>query len=186
MKRLLALCCLGLAPALFAVEPAPHFDDPGQLLPPAPWAQSRDRRLTDYERDTGIKILVQFHLKSPPPDEDKVPGAYMSALSAKLGTLRHGVLVVYFADDPDWRVWVGNELAPTFAGKPGTVRELTDSGAMHDAKEAMLNAAHTKAEAAFAALQQSAPAGQPPTAAQHLALQADALLDALMAKLARK
>ncbi|HKB56149.1 MAG TPA: hypothetical protein VKC51_01035 [Lacunisphaera sp.] len=187
MNRLLALGFFACAAALSMAELASHFDDPGRLLPADPaWTRAVDARLGDFERATGIKIHVEIHLKSPSAEEDKVPGAYMSALSGKLGTLRHGVLVVYFADDPDWRVWIGDELTPAFAGKPGTVKELTASGAIHDVKEAMLNAARAKADAAFAALQKMAPPNQPPTPAQHLALQADALLDTLMAKLSPK
>jgi hypothetical protein len=187
MNRLFTFCLFACATALSATEPASHFDDPGKLLPSdSAWARAVDARLDAFERATGIKILVEFHLKSPSAEEDKVPGAYMSALSARLGTLRHGVLVVYFADDPDWRVWVGDELTPAFAGKPGTVKELTASGAIHEVKEAMLAAARAKADAAFAELQKTAPAGQPPTPAQHLALQTDALLDALIGKLSPK
>ncbi|MEO6873194.1 MAG: hypothetical protein ABI222_00065, partial [Opitutaceae bacterium] len=74
----------------------------------------------------------------------------------------------------------------TFAGKPGTVKELTASGAIHDVKEAMLTSAHTKAEAGFAALQMSSPSSQAPTQSQQLEMQTAALLEALMAKLGSK
>lgn len=186
MNRLLALSLFASAVVLSAAEPASHFDDPGRLLPSDPaWTKAVDARLDAFEHATGIKILVRFHAKSPSEEEDKVHGAYMRALSEKLGTLRHGVLAVYFADDPDWRVWIGDELTPVFAGKPGTVQELTDSGGIHDVKMAMLTAAQAKADAAFAALQKAAPAGIPPAGMQ-LALQTDALLDALMVKLKPK
>ena len=175
----LAACALFTA----AAAQIPHLADPGKLLPADPiWTKATDAKLSAFERTTGVRILVEFHLKSPPAEEDKVPGAYMSALSRKLGTLQHGVLVVYFADDPDWRVWIGDDLTSAFVGKPGTVKELTTSGAIHDVKDAMLTGARAKADTAFAALQKSAPAGQPPAAAQQLALQTDALLDALLAK----
>ena len=166
---------------------AAHLADPGRLLPAdGVWAKAAETELTAFEHTTGIRILVEFHLKSPATDEDKVPGAYMSALSRKLGTLQRGVLIVYFADDPDWRVWIGDELTATFVGKPGTVQELTASGAIHDVKEAMLTAARAKADATFAEVQKSAPADQPPTPAQHLVLQTDALLDALTGRLRTK
>ncbi|MDB6113281.1 MAG: hypothetical protein JWQ62_226, partial [Lacunisphaera sp.] len=112
MKRLLLalVACLLIATA---TAQASHLADPGKLLPSDPaWTKSVETKLTAFERTAGIRILVEFHLKSPPAEEDKVPGAYMSALSRKLGTLQHGVLVVYFADDPDWRVWIGDELTP--------------------------------------------------------------------------
>jgi hypothetical protein len=179
--------CIGLAELTAAEAPAAQVDDPAALLAPDPAAAKElGARLAAYEHSSGIRMIVQFHAKSPPAEEDKVAGAYMRALSARLGTLQHGVLVVYFADDPDWRVWIGDDLAPAFAGKPGTVKELTASGAIHDVKEALLTNAKAKADAAFGALRQAAPADRPPTPAQYLRLQTDALLEALMAKLGPK
>ena len=186
MHRLLALGLLAFAAALSAAGQESHFDDPGKLLPlDSAWAKAVNARLDAFARATGIKILVQYHLKSPSAEEDKVPGAYMQALSAKQGTLSHGVLIVYFTDDPDWRVWIGDELTQAFAGKPGTVQALTDSGAIHEVKEALLAAAIARADATLAELRKTAPAEKPPAGMQ-LALQTDALLDALMVKLAPK
>ena len=176
MKRFsLGLAAFALSPLLLAAEPTLHIDDPDRMLP-ADTEQSVEAKLAGFEQTAGVRMIVQFHAKSPSAEEDKVPGAYMHALAAKLDVARHGVLVVYFADDPDWRVWIGDELTARFAGKPGTVRELTDSGAIHDAKEAMLTAARGKAEAGF----KKSPT---PTPAQHLALQTDALIEALFARL---
>lgn len=185
-SRLLALGLFACTTSLSAAAPESHFDDPGRLLlANSAWTKACEAKLSSFEHATGIKILVQIHLKSPSPEEDKVPGAYMRALAEKLGTLQHGVLVVYFADEPDWRVWIGDELTSAFVGKPGTVKELTERAAIHDVKEAMLNAARVKADATFAELQKIAPAEKPPAGMQ-LALQADALLDDLMIKLAPK
>ncbi len=161
-----------------------HVSDPAGLLATERLGVTDlEAKLADYEARTGIRILVQFHAKSPPADEDRVPGAYMRGLSGQLGTLQHGVLVVYFADDPDWRIWVGNDLAARFAGKPGTVEELTASKAIHEVKEALFSAAQAKAEATFGALQKASAPGQPPGKAHHLELWTDALVDALMARL---
>ena len=103
------------------------------------------RALEEFERKTGTRIVVQFHAKSPPEAEDKVPGAYMSALSTKMGLIEKGILVVYFADDPDWRIWFGNQVAPVFAGKlDKTAPELTKDGSIHEAKEAFLAKCHTE------------------------------------------
>jgi hypothetical protein len=143
---------------------------------PADAAQSVEARLAGFEAAAGIRMIVQFHAKSPSAEEDKVPGAYMHALATKLGVARRGGLAVYFADNPDWRVWIGDELTARFAGKPGTVQELTDSGAIHNAKEAMLTAAREMAEADFKK-------SRAPTTAQRLALQTDTLVDALAGRL---
>jgi uncharacterized membrane protein YgcG len=172
---------------LRAATPTAHLDDPAHLLQADPTAApALEAKLAALERTSGIRILVQFHAKSPSAEEDKVPGAYMTALSRQLGTLQHGVLVVYFADDPDWRIWIGDDLAAIFAGRPGTVQELTENKAIHDVKEALLTSARAKADAALAALQKSAPPDRPPTAAQNLRLQTEALIDAVVSRLEPK
>ncbi|MEO6875804.1 MAG: hypothetical protein ABI222_13380, partial [Opitutaceae bacterium] len=154
LARVILAGALLAGPASAALPIVSHVNDPAGLLATERGAViDLEAKLATFESEHGIRILVQFHPKSPSAEEDRVPGAYMSALSAQLGTLQHGVRVVYFADDSDWRIWVGNDLTATFAGKPGTVKELTASGAIHDVKEAMLTSAHTKAEAGFAALQ---------------------------------
>ena len=152
-----------------------HLVDLDKMLPTAA-AQSVEARLAGFEHTSGIKILVQFHAKPPVADEDKVPGAYMHALAAQLGVDLRGVLVVYFTDDPDWRVWIGDELTSRFAGKPGTVKELTDSGAIHAVKETMLAAAQQQADASF---QNSTT----PTPAQRLSRHIGALVDSLTGRL---
>jgi hypothetical protein len=185
----LLLGCLAGAGGL-AAAPAgrtPHIDDTVQLLPPIPGDQDAlEAKLADFEQATGIKILVEFREHAPGAEEDKVPGAYMSRLAGQLGTLKHGVLVVYFGEDTDWRVWIGDELIPQFTGKPGTVKQLTANGTIHDVKDALLTAAHEKAEAGYVALQKSLPGDELPSADQKVRLQLGALLDALIAKLGPK
>ena len=176
------LAALLLASAAGAAEAVvAHVSDPAGLLKNERLAAvDLDAKLLDFERRTGIRMLVEFHAKSPAAAEDEVPGAYMKALSAQRGTLEHGVLVVYFADDPDWRIWIGNDLAARFAGKSGTVEELTASKAIHDVKEALLAAAKSKADAEYGALKLLPPENR------HLALWADALVDGLIARVQPK
>ena len=177
------LVALLLASIARTAEPmVAHVSDPAGLVQTQRLAAvDLDAKLLDFERRTGIRMLVEFHAKSPAAAEDQVPGAYMKALSAERGTLQHGVLVVYFADDPDWRIWVSNDLAARFAGKAGTVQELTASQAIHNVKEALFAAAKAKADADFGALKPTPDA--PPGPAQHLAFWADALVEKLMARL---
>ena len=106
----------------------------------------------------------------------------MRQLAQQLGVARSGVLVAYFAPD-DWRVWLGDDVIPAFLGRPVTPADLTEGGALHDAKEALIEAALKQGDAAFAAAQKAAKPGQPPLPAQHLKLQTDALLDALLLRL---
>lgn len=184
--RLILVCGLTLS-FLRAAGTAPYVDDPGNLLPIDPPARTAlEEKLTRFERASGLKILVRLQAKSPSAEEDKVPGAYMRAMAGRLGVATRGVLAVYFADEDDWRVWIGDELTPVFVGRPGTAKMFTESGAMHDAKEAFLKATFAQADAAWAALQKSAPAGQAATRARKLGFQADALVDDLIGRLTKK
>lgn len=146
-----------------------------QPIDPA-WVQSVESRLAGFERDTQIKVLMRGHASSPTDAEDSQPGAYMRALAAKLGTAQAGVLAIYFADVQEWRIWFGDDLTPRFVGRPGTAKEFTESGAMHDAKEAWLADVFDKATKAF----ESRSATEGRALAQ---FQAEALIDGLVARL---
>ncbi|MDI1249737.1 MAG: hypothetical protein PSV13_12805 [Lacunisphaera sp.] len=183
IRLALALALLLLVSLPVAAAPAPHVDDAGGLLPAgSPWAQGLESKLVSFERTAGIRVLIRLQLKSPTAVEDKVPGAYMRDLANKLGVIRDGVLVVYFADDPDWRVWIGDELTPRFMGRAGTAEEFTASGAMHETKEAMLQECLDQAEATLAWLKRAAPKQTPPVGLK-IVLQADALADGLIRRL---
>lgn len=172
-----------------AAEPGPatHFDDPARVLPTEPSrAAAFNTKLANFERATGVKIASRILAKSPSPAEDAQPGAYMRALATKLGTARRGALAVYFADEDDWRVWLGDESAAAFVGRPGTAAELTKSGAIHDTKEAFLKAAQEAGQAAYDRQQKSSPPDRPPPPGQRVKLQTDALLDALIFRLEPK
>ena len=82
-----------------------------------------------------------------------------------------------------WRVWVGDTLTPRFVGRPGTAEEFTRSGAMHDAKEALLQAAEKERDEAFARQQRTSPPDRQPTPAQKVKLHTDAVLDRLIMRL---
>jgi cyclophilin family peptidyl-prolyl cis-trans isomerase len=167
--------------------PAAHFDDPSKLLPAEPpRAKNFNYKLANFERATGVKIVARLMPKSPSADEDKVPGAYMKALAGKFGVAQRGALVAYFADDDDWRVWLGDESTAAFVGRAGTAKEFTASGAMHEAKEAFLKAARATGEADFLKQQKSSPPDRQPSPQQRLKLRADALLDGLIQKLEPK
>ncbi len=174
-----------------AREPGPtaHFDDPDKILPTEPpRAKNFNYKLANLERTTGLKIVGRMFAKSPSKAEDAQPGAYMRALAAKLGTAQRGVLVAYFANDEDWRIWFGDDLTSRFVGKPGTAKEFTESGAMHDAKEAFLKAAQAAGDADYEKQKNALATAQqpPPPASQRIKLQADAILDGLILKLEPK
>lgn len=172
MKRLL-LALLFLATWLDAAE-TPAVSDPAGLLPPGV-ARGMETKLAAFERDTGVRLLIEFRDASPTEEEDKVPGAFMHALAQRLGVAERGVLAVYFADEPDWRLWIGDALTERFAGRKGTVAELTANKAIHDAKEAVFAATKARADAAEKDAKSRA----------HLAAEAGALLEELAARLRR-
>ena len=175
-----ALLLLGPA-ARAATSGLAHVDDPGRLATvDSAWAAAVEGRLEAIESASGIRVMMQFHAKSPTAQEDAVAGAYMKGIATSLGVAKKGILIVYFADDPDWRIWVGDELTSRFAGKPGSAAELTASGAIHEAKEAYLTTSVAKADAQFKA------APGPATVSRRLGLEANSLLDNLCLKLGIK
>jgi hypothetical protein len=184
MLRAFALVASGVLVAwLRAADLSTHVDDPTAMLPhDPPAAEILETKLAGFERTAGVRILVRFHTQSPSADEDAQPGVFMRALARRLGVAQRGVLAVYFADEDDWRVWIGDELTATFAGRPGTVEELTESDAIHNAKEVFFTTTRTASDAAFAALQRSASPDRPPTSAQRVDLHACAIVDGLIAK----
>ena len=180
MKTLFLCAVVFASPLLAAAAPV---EDPDKLLATTPaMSAALEPKLGEFERSTGLKIVLRFNAKSPNAEEDKVPGAYMQALAKERGLAARGVLVGYFADENDWRVWIGDDLASKFVGQPGTAKALTENGAIHKVKEAMIEAAQAAGDKAFAELQKSAPADRPPEKADQVRLQAVALLDALTAK----
>ena len=172
----------------YAGKPLPaadaHFHDPENLLPTeVPRAKNFNFKLANFERATGLRIVAHMRKASPTAAEDAKPGAFMRALADKVGTAQRGALAVYFADEDDWRVWIGDASTPAFVGRAGTAHEFTESGAMHDVKEAFLKSVVERGAADFARQQQTSPADKQPTPNQKLKLQTDALLDGLIFKL---
>ncbi len=164
--------------------PAAHFDDPDKILPvEPPRAKYFNFKLANFERVTGVKIVGRIFAHAPSAKEDEIPGAYMRALAEKLGVAKTGVLVAYFADDKDWRMWIGDDLVPVILGRPVVTGDLREGGPLHDVKTKLLDEAQAKGDDAFAAQQKAAPADHPVPPAQHVKLQADALLDALILRL---
>ena len=172
-----------------AAEPGPaaHFDDSEKLLPQdVPRAKNFNFKLANFEQTTGLRIVGRMFAKSPTAAEDARPGAYMHALADKLGVARRGALAAYFADEDDWRVWIGDESTAIFLGRPSKPEDLGPEGAFHQAKEAFLAATRAQGDTAFAAQQKAAQPDKQPPPAQHLKLQTDAVLDQLILKLEPK
>ncbi|MBL9205871.1 MAG: hypothetical protein JNN01_12335 [Opitutaceae bacterium] len=149
------------------------------------WLAGCSDKLEAFARVTGVKVVVRLLAKSPTADEDKVPGAFMHALARRLAVDERGALVVYFADEKEFRVWIGDACAAAFVGQQGTAKEFTENGRMHEAKEAFLTAAETGSQAVYAAAQRAAPAGKPVAEALRVTLHVDAIVDGLIARLGK-
>lgn len=172
-------------------EPMPgltaHFDDPDKLIPTEPpRAKNFNFKLANFERTTGVRIVARLFSKSPSEEEDKIPGAWMKALATKLGVARRGALAVYFADEKDWRVWIGDESTTAFAGRRMTAKELGPDDVFHKVKTDFLERAEAQGNADFATQQKTSSADKQPPPNQRLKLQVDAMLDGLIAKLEPK
>ena len=166
--------------------PAAHFDDPDTLLPvDPPRAKYFNFKLANFERTTGLKVYARVFAKSPSEEEDSAPGVYMRGLATRLGTAKRGVLAVYFADEDDWRLWIGDDVVSAFLGRDPADGDLGEDGALHDAKTAFLEAAIAEGNAAYAEQQQAAPADRQPPPGQRIKLQTDAVLDGVLLKLER-
>lgn len=186
-----AFAALSAATKKFSAPTAPGpdaaFDDPQNLLPATPpRAKSFNFKLANFERATGVKIRARLFAKSPAAAEDAAPGQFMRALAKNLGTEKSGAVLAYFADEKDWRVWIGDDSTSTFLGRAALPADLADGAALHDAKDVFFAAAQAEADALYARQQKSAPPDKQPPPAQHLKLQTDALLDALIFKLEPK
>lgn len=167
--------------------PAAPFDDPDHLLPlDPPRAKAFNFKLANFERATGVKLYARLFAKSPSAADDAKPGQFMRALAEKFGTTERGAVAAYFADEKDWRVWIGRESTAAFLGHAPSAADLVDEGPMHVAKTAFLEAAQKQGDDAFAAQKKSAPADKPVAPAQQLKLQTDAILDGLISKLEPK
>ena len=176
-------------PYTFTAEPGPaaHFYDPHQLLPlDPPRAKAFNRKLANFERTTGVRIAARLIARSPPDTDGRKLNLFTRDLAVQLGVGKIGALVLYLADRDEWKLWLGDDSAPAFMGRTGTVKDFMQDGAFHEAKQALLNAARAQGDADFATQQKSADPGKAPPPAQRLKLQADAVLDGLIFKLEPK
>jgi anti-sigma regulatory factor (Ser/Thr protein kinase) len=144
----------------------------------------------ELHRDGEAVVLTVSDLGPGFPPEKARSGSLgmqlIRALARQLGTEHAGATVAYFADEKDWRVWIGDASTSAFLGRPATTADLGDDGAFHATKDAFLAAAQAAGDQAYVTQKKSAPPATPPPPAQQLKLQTDALLDTLITKLEPK
>ena len=160
-----------------------HLVDPaGMLGDDAAWLEAQEARLVAFEAKTGIRVVVEFHAKSPSEEEDTGPGVYMRGVSTRLGLSEGGVVLVHFADEPDWRAWFGDALVSRWVGRPGTAAEFTADDSMHNAKERWLVDAFERVRTTLAGLPETRRFDR----ANRVRLETAALLDGLIERLGKK
>ena len=168
-----------------AKEPGPkaNFDDPDQVLPiDPPRALGFQRKLANYERATGMKIYARVLAKFTPETSRQRAGALAGSLAKNMGLPASAVLAVYFVDTAQWGLWIGDDALPKFIGHPGTAKDLTADGALHQAKQDFLTAAQAQADIYTADAIKSAAPDKPITAGQKVKYKVDAVLDSLIVK----
>jgi len=168
-----------------AAEPGPtaQFDDPDHLLPTdPPRALVFQRKLANFERATGVKITLRLQAKFIPETAGQRPGAVAVAVAKQLGLTADGILALYFADTDQWALWIGEHRINTFTGSPGTLEKLMRDGVVQQAKQDLLAVAKTQAELFTAEAVKALPPDKPPTPAQKIKYQVDAVLDGLIGK----
>lgn len=164
--------------------PAAHFHDPDHLLPAEPpRALAFQRKLANFERATGQKIYVRLLAKFAPEKPQQSPGRLAGSMAKQLGLPAPSALAVYFADQDQWGLWLGEAYLPAFTGKAGAeLQAMLHDGSLHRAKESFFTAARQAAAVATVDYATSLPAGQDVPPAQKLKLQVDAVIDALIFK----
>ncbi len=161
-----------------------HFDDPQNLLPESPpRAKLMNYKLANFERATGVRVVARLLAQSPPDTAGRKLNVYLRDLAEQLGVLQTGALVLYVADRDEWKLWIGETTAPALMGRPGTIREFMQGGALHEAKQALLTAAKNEGAAIFAARKSAAPPESQPTEQQRHHLITGAVVDALLSRL---
>jgi cyclophilin family peptidyl-prolyl cis-trans isomerase len=152
--------------------PAAHFDDPAKVLPQdVPRAKNFNYKLNNFQRATGRRIYARVYPAFTPADAGQKPAAFTQQLAKSLGVYQDGVLAVYFADQDQWQVWVGDDLMPVF--NPGHQRTM-------DVKNALFAAVKAKTAEYTGLARATRGPDKPLTPADLAKYSVDAMLDRLI------
>jgi cyclophilin family peptidyl-prolyl cis-trans isomerase len=152
-------------------EPSPtaHFQDPDGLLPvEPPRAKYFNYKLANFERATGVKICARIYRTFQPAAPGEKINDLRGRLARELGVEKRGALALYFADQDDWSLWIGDQQVPAF-----NPRGLN----LHECKQAFVAAARARAKAAETDVQRMTGPGKPLIAAQRQKLFVDEIVD---------
>lgn len=152
--------------------PAAHFDDPAKVLPvEVPRAKNFNFKLANFQRATGRRIYARVYPAFTPTGEAKTPAPFTQQLARTLGVHQNGVLAVYFADQDQWQVWVGDDLLPVFN---------PDRQRLTDVKQELFAAVRAKAAEYTAQARAARGPDNPPKPADLAKYSVDAMLDLLI------
>jgi cyclophilin family peptidyl-prolyl cis-trans isomerase len=160
-----------------------HFDDPENLLPAQPpRARNFNFKLANFERATGVRLLVRLQGKYEPETPGQRPGTHVGRFARRLALGPDDVLAVYFADIDQWAFWAGDRRLQQFMGRAGMIKEFMQGGELHRAKQALLATVQTRGDAFIAEAARSLPEDKPLTDAQKIKLRVDGMIDTLIEK----
>lgn len=163
-------------------QPAPgadaHFADPDGLLPvKPPRASYFNHQLANFERATGRRIFMRLAEKYAPDTPGRRVGSHTGLLAQQLNFTDAGIVATWFADTNAWGLWIGEKELPLLMGRAGTVKEFMQDGALHHAKQALIQTAMARAET----LQTNTATtyGRPLTEPERVQCRVDAMIEAL-------
>ena len=167
-------------------EPGPDapFDDPDKILP-AEWdrAKNFNYKLVNLERFTGIKLAARVYAKPPAATQSGQLDAWLAKEAARLGVAKRGALAIYFADQDQWHIRIGEESASHFLQTGPNGEKATPATSVPAAVDDLLKAASVRSAEMIAAMIKRLPPEDPMTDARRIKLKADAVLDGLIFKL---
>lgn len=166
-----------------AGEPGPdaHFHDPDGLLPvDPPRAVYFNYQLANFERATGLRIFLRPAAVYQPDTPAQRPGTYTVRLARQLGFTTSGIVAAWFADTGQWGLWIGEHELPRLMGRAGTMQEWMKDGALHRAKQALIDEAGARAEQLMRDnATQAAAAGRPFAEPDRIKCRLDAMIEVL-------
>jgi cyclophilin family peptidyl-prolyl cis-trans isomerase len=157
-----------------------HFSDEDGILPSAPPREkSFNNKLSNFERFTGVKIYARSFEAFHPTGPGQARPELAETIAQQLGVERNGVTAVYFADNHDWELVIGD--LPLKA-----VSNSADGPDLPELKKALLSGAAEAGERLIALAEKRASPDKPVTEAQRNYIRIAAMLEELVQAFAPK
>jgi cyclophilin family peptidyl-prolyl cis-trans isomerase len=163
--------------------PDAPFDDPDKILP-TEWNRARvfNFKLANFERFTGTKLTARIFAKAPADAEGDKLDSWLLREAERLGVKKSGAFAVYFADQDQWHLRIGDESVSQFIRGP-LGEKPSPATSLAEAVEEFLDDTRSRGAEFIAKAQASATPDKPVSASQKIKLKVDAVLDGLIFKL---